>query len=200
MQISKLYENISEDYITLEESKMVEVFVSFAEILNKISGSFDDIKRIQKENMMNFFNMRKNELEAMNCLIEEWKISKGKYDKACTKLHEKKKEILDRIPINKWEIRDNGLETNHEILKGKTMADIMPDEVKEMEECKEFYGYYCNKIPEEFKIIWNKAGKDFRANFSDVSQSYTELFGMVWVVYLYRYMNGGMKYIIILSN
>lgn len=190
-QISETYEAISENYVVLEESKMMEIFISLAEVTAKTSASLIQIKQLYKVGIAKFLNSHGKELESMKVVVEGWRQAQERLGKAHARLDEKKKEILESIPIDKWEIQEDCLRPADDSVKGKSLTDIVPDETKEVDTCKELYGYFCNRIPEEFKRMWVKDAKTFRVNFHRVSENCASLFSKVSFAETFPRCNSG---------
>jgi len=198
-QIASIYMSISENYVSLEESKMMEIFISLAEVFTKTSTSIIQLKSTYSTGISKFISSHNKELQSMNDLMQEWKQAQERLSKAYGKLDEKKKGILDKIPIDKWEIKNDCLRPADETIKG--IPDLMLEESKEVDKSRELYGYLSNRIPEEFKRIWVKNGKSFRANFYRVSERYTDLVGQVRFVFIFfRCKVGGVIVDFILRN
>jgi hypothetical protein len=190
-QIASVYMSISENYVSLEESKMMEIFISLAEVATKTSTSITQLRNTYTTGVAKFISSHGKELQSMNELIGEWKQAQERLNKAYGKFDEKKKELIDKIPIDKWEIKGDCLKPSNKTIK--QFIDLMPEESKELELSKELYGYFCNRIPEEFKRIWMKSGKSFRENFCKVSKSYAGLIGNVRSILIsFRCKTGGM--------
>eukprot|EP00826_Nyctotherus_ovalis_P035587 TRINITY_DN3068_c0_g1_i18.p1 TRINITY_DN3068_c0_g1~~TRINITY_DN3068_c0_g1_i18.p1 ORF type:complete len:207 (-),score=45.45 TRINITY_DN3068_c0_g1_i18:87-707(-) len=158
---------------------MMEIFISLAEVTAKTSASLLQTKQLYKVGVSKFLNSHSKELESMKVLVEGWRQAQERLGKAYARLDEKKKEILESIPINKWEIQEDCLRPTDDSVKGKSLADIIPDETKEVDTCKELYGYFCNRMPEEFKRMWDKDARNFRVNFHRVSENCVNLFSRV---------------------
>eukprot|EP00826_Nyctotherus_ovalis_P065239 TRINITY_DN9584_c0_g1_i9.p1 TRINITY_DN9584_c0_g1~~TRINITY_DN9584_c0_g1_i9.p1 ORF type:complete len:345 (+),score=65.61 TRINITY_DN9584_c0_g1_i9:229-1263(+) len=175
-QLAALHEAISEDYIGLEESGMVEIFGSLSDTFSKVSDMCNELKELYTEKVGRFFRSYKDELAAIKEFMQEWKQTQHQLTKFDTQLQVKKKELFNKIPASKWEIEGNCLKPVASSGEGNNCMKMLPNEVRMLEVSKEIYGYYCNRIPAELKATWDRNKREFRDNFSVVSREYSDIF------------------------
>ena len=143
---------------------MVEIFASIGGAFGRVGELCKDIRRCYEDKVADVFKLYKDELVSMKELVQEWKQTKLQINKFDEQLQMKKKEVINNIPMNNWYIKESSLKPVAE--KEFSFVDMMPTEFKYYEMSKDIYGYYCNRLPEEFKAMWEKNEKEFRENFS----------------------------------
>ncbi len=179
--MGKSYSRIAELYGATGGAGLFEVFGGLGDAFSKSTDSCKQLQGIAGENFDKYFRYHSRELTAIEDLLVEWGESRTQYLKARKKLKEKKELLYTQRQIDKWELREDCPYPLEVLLKNKEVAltEMLPGETKEVCKLQEIYGYYCNKVPEEFQRVCQKNDSQYRDHLSKVAKMHSDIFKMV---------------------
>ena len=189
IEAGHLYEKIGIHYSKLEAINQTNIFLIMGDIHNKVGNIYKDMRNIFERKLPILYTYLKDELNSVEELCNAKKHSKQTMILLETDLKSTKEYLYEKKEYSKWKIENNPDINIDEILnnKEKALAEMLPQETKEAEDARFFYGYYANKLSEEFKRILQKDYliiKDYFGNapslliFSEVElqKAWAELF------------------------
>ncbi|MCQ2820670.1 MAG: hypothetical protein MJ252_25675 [archaeon] len=153
-----LYEN-SEKYF--EDKKTTESY----NIMTKLMQDWSDSEKRQADliniDLKEYFRYVKNEFISMKDLIGKVENSKAIYKKAEEKLIWRKDELFRRQDISKWDLDNSEVINKMKLLQDKEYAysKMIPKETAATILTKYTYGFYLNRIIEEYERIRVLNGK-----------------------------------------
>jgi len=160
---------------------MFDSFNALGEVILKAAESCKQFEGIVSENFEKDFRYHRKELESITELLNEWNDSRLLYAKTNKKLKEKKETLHSQKDTSKWELSENCKYPLEVLMKNKKIAfqEMLPKETKDCMCCKDIYGYYSNKVPEELERIFIKDDVEIRKHLADVSKMTSEAFERV---------------------
>ena len=165
---------------------MNEVILSLNETISKLSDSCHRLMSIYQLNYYEYFIVYKEKLN-FDEFFNSWKESNQIVNETSKKLEEKGKE-LNQIPFEQWEIMKKcpydtpTLENNHSL----ALPYVICNEAQEFSDAKDVYGYYCNRIVDEFKGFCTEGQKELIDHFSGVSKMFSDIFKHVRIFLSFR--------------
>ena len=134
--ISQTYENMS------------KLFTNWSDSLRRHS-------QVLNVDIREYFKYVKNHFKSMKDLISIVDSNKNSYYKSERSLMNKKEELFRRGDINKWELDPQEKDKATVYLQDKASAlmKILPKETNNVINIKKQYGYYLNRIIEEYERI-----------------------------------------------
>lgn len=111
-----------------------------------------------KDRVVESVRDKAEELEALHILAKQWQASKTQAMLLKNKLMEKKNYLFDKRLTDQWEIGAECKHTVKSLLNHREAAllEMLPAETKEVERHKQIYGYFSNRLQEEFKRMCAK--------------------------------------------
>ena len=181
-KMGKVYNHMAETYGGASGgASMFEVFGSLGELFSKMKESCNQLEGMFVENFDKFFRYHARELASVEDLLVEWHDGRSQYVKMYKRLKEKKELMYSQRQMDKWEVDEKCKYPLEVLLKNKDIAfsQMLPEETSECEKCKYIYGYYCNKVPEEFQRVCQKSQPDYRIHLMEVAQMNCQIFERV---------------------
>jgi len=166
-EIGLVHEKVSTEYQRLNEVGAAEMH----RVLKDFFINFSDIKNLKDQiqcHLITPFNYKPKEITALNILLKEWYASRTQANLLTQKLKAKKAELYKKKAIDQWELKGECTYTPQDLFNSKTLAFkvMLPEESKEVKKHKDIYGYYSNKVHEEFLRLsanhCNKVSDDIR--------------------------------------
>lgn len=121
------------------------------------ASEMEKLKDQVEEHLVAPFYGKSKEMTAVNSLVKEWHASRTQANLLRQKLKAKKTELFDKKAVDQWQLSSGCMYTTQELLNSKEVAFkvMLPGESREAEKAKETYGYYSNKVKEEFMRLSN---------------------------------------------
>ena len=165
-QISDTYNQLTESGLNTMHKSMAEIFVRFSCISKQLEGRV-------KEHFVDESEVKKLSLDSLNELLSKWTASRNQAISLKEKLKEKKTALFEKKLVDQWQLSSDCKYTPQVLLNCKEVAlrEILPKETQEVQKHKNTYGYYSNKVKEEFMRISEKERKETAAKMKGVSMA-----------------------------
>jgi len=182
-EIANVYSSIAEHYDNLRARVMTELFGTLGEAHKKLADTCNQLKDVYNTNN-GYLKRYREELIVKNELFKEWKGSYIKFQNTLRRMQEKGSELLKKTPLDQLRISSTCPYTKEELEMNKPLAFLYIEcpELEELEASKDMYGFYTNRIGEEFNQLWADAQKDFVRHFGNASKTNADIFNKVDVV------------------
>ena len=180
-KMSRSYSRIGQLYGATGGAGLFEVFSAMGEAFEKTTDTCKQLQGMVRENFDKFFRYYRKELDSTEDLLLEWTDCKTQYVKSYKRVYEKKEMLYTTKQIDKWELKEDCKYPLEALLKSKETAfgEMLPAESKELAKHKEIYGYYCNKVGEEYQRLCTKNDVEFREHLIKVAEMNSDLFERV---------------------
>jgi len=156
-KLGLIHSEIAKLYGSLDEPNMMDNFATMSGTFEKLQKSCLALRDIASEKFGKFFQYNKFELGAVEELVASCKTMKSRVSQTEKKLREKKEQLFTQKQIAKWELDTKCKFTVDTLMNNKAIAfqEMVPNDTKEAGKQHIFYGYYCNKVLEEFvRSFW----------------------------------------------
>jgi sorting nexin-7/30/sorting nexin-8 len=126
-----------------------------------------------------YFKYIKNTFRSMKDLVSIVETSKNVYYKNERYLINKKEDMFKRQDINKWELEPNDRENGNILLndKPKALLKLCPKDTSNVISIKKTYGYYLNRIIDEYERIKAINSSLNKNNLINACDKLTEIYG-----------------------
>lgn len=163
---------------------MLEIFSSMGELFNKSVQSTKLLEGMISANFGNYFKYYRHELAAFDELIQDCNSYRNQFYSASTELKEKKELLYNTKQMNKWELPQNCPYSVDVLLKNKTFAFevMLGSETRSCNNIKTFYGYYLNKVKEEFTRLCSKNETNMSNHLIDTGGMGCSIFASVFLL------------------
>ena len=158
--ISQTYENMS------------KLFINWSDALKRHNNVIHiDIRE--------YFKYVKNNFKSMKDLISLVESNKNTYNKNERYLINKKEELFRKGDVNKWELNLEDRDKANNLLQDKNSAlmKIIPKETNNVINIKKTYGYYLNRIIEEYERLKLINSHLHRKNLVNACEKLSEIYG-----------------------
>ena len=166
--MSQSLKNLSSTFEKLTKNKFAndEFMGNAYENLKDFMNNWSDSLKIQSElievNLRELFKFCKKQYN----IIKEYAVKvenyKNNYYKQEEKLQNKKQYYFEKVDVSKWEINSNEIIDTINIKQNKELAflKMIPKETENVYETKLNYGFYLQKLVEEYNRTKKLMGKD----------------------------------------
>jgi hypothetical protein len=161
LAVIKRFELISQDYRQLydisikylDQNTISESYAQMENMFNKLSQSFDSIKKFINSDIREYFKFIGNNFICLSEMTQNVDLAKTNYLKNSKNLISKKNDLFKKGDISKWELSPIDKNNSQKLLKEKTLAcmKMLPKETKNCIVSKEIYGFYLNKLISEYE-------------------------------------------------
>jgi hypothetical protein len=161
LAVIKRFELISQDYRQLydisikylDQNTISESYAQMENMFNKLSQSFDSIKKFINSDIREYFKFIGNNFNCLSEMTQNVDLAKTNYLKNSKNLISKKNDLFKKGDISKWELSPIDKNNSQKLLKEKTLAcmKMLPKETKNCIVSKEIYGFYLNKLISEYE-------------------------------------------------
>lgn len=147
-----LYEN-SEKYF--EDKKTTDSY----NVMSKLMQDWSDSEKRQSDlltlEIKEYFRYIKKEFVSMKELIAKVDYNKTNYKKAEEKLIYKKEDLFKRQDFTRWDLPESELKNKMRLIQDKDYAfsRMLPKETTQVLNLKYTYGFYLNRIIEEYERL-----------------------------------------------
>lgn len=170
------YHKIANAYNSLNCKDHSVLFMFMGDLHQKLSDAYKTIKENYLVNFCEFYKFYKHETESLEELLT---VQKTMFDNFITnekKLWKKKETLFEQKNIVKWKL-DSSLTTSVESLlknKGIAFVEMLPDETNDIQKLKMVYGFYSNKLMEEFARIISKDKAVIKEHYETIPSLFME--------------------------
>ena len=159
-EITSVHDQLSELYQNVKEIRMAEVHKTIRNLFTEFSG-INELKENIENCMIKPFEYKNHEMSALNNLLKEWYAAKMQGNLVKIKLKTKKKELIEKA--------------DSDTLSKVEINAILSTDIKECHKYKEIYGYYTNKVQEEFERICHDDCITYVNKLKEFSRIQTEI-------------------------
>eukprot|EP00826_Nyctotherus_ovalis_P015191 TRINITY_DN1429_c0_g1_i22.p1 TRINITY_DN1429_c0_g1~~TRINITY_DN1429_c0_g1_i22.p1 ORF type:complete len:501 (-),score=117.07 TRINITY_DN1429_c0_g1_i22:163-1665(-) len=123
-----------------------------------------------------FYSFFANEMSSVEELSQKRKNAEEHTNTNEKKLYKKKEQLFEMRNTMKWDLDPSAMANIEAIVSNKSMAmrEILSKESEECRKMRMYYGYYSNKLEEEFHRILKKNTQAFKAQFEKSTEAFTE--------------------------
>ena len=160
------------DDISQTYDNMSKLFTNWSEALKRHSNVIHiDIRE--------YFKYVKNNFRSMKDLVSIVESNKNTYNKNERYLINKKEDLFRKGDTNKWELDLDERDKANALLQDKNAAlkKIIPRETNNVIAMKKVYGYYLNRIIEEYERLKIINSVLHRKNIVNICDKITEIYG-----------------------
>ncbi len=136
-KMAAIHAEIAETYKAIEEPTTSELFHASEELLSKLSDVPTKLQKIMNEHFDRTFRNWRAELDAIDELLIRWQASRA--EAIVTRNRQKEKRKLQSQKLGKQP---------DPVARPQSPS---ASEVLDLERHRDMYGYYCNKVSEEFR-------------------------------------------------
>ena len=152
--ISDIYRqlyDVSKNY--LDQNLITESYNQMDIMFKKLSESFDTLKQFINSDIREYFKFVGNNFTILNEMTQNVDLSKNNYIKISKNLISKKNDLYRKGDISKWELSQKDKYNAKQLLKDKYSAcnKMLPKETNICINAKEIYGYYLNRLINEYE-------------------------------------------------
>ncbi len=182
-RIGQVHARIGEVYGKMNEGQTADVFETLSQSFKKIHTSCSVLKKSAVKDHAKFFQFYKYELNSIEELLQKCMERKSELVQTEKRLRQKKESLYSQQLVAKWKIDPNCKITIDVLLKNKAVAlrEMLPDETKECNHLRIVYGYYCNKVKEEFMRTSKNDETDIKAHCLQMAKSNCNIFEDVFI-------------------
>ena len=151
--------------------------------MNKLFTNWSDaLKRhnsVIHVDIREYFKYVKNNFKSMKDLVYIVETNKNTYNKNEKYLINKKEDLLRRGDMNKWELDAHDKDNISKLLQDKNAAlmKIIPKETNNVINMKKTYGYYLNRIIDEYERLKSINSFLHKKNLSGACEKLMEIYG-----------------------
>ena len=160
------------DEIIKTYEHMNKLFLNWSEALKRHST-------IMHIDVREYFKYIKNNFKSMKDLVSIVETKKNIYNKNENYLANKKEDLFKRGDINKWELNIDDRNNANNLIqdKSKALAKILPKETNNVIGMKKMYGFYLNRIIEEYERIKTINSNQHIKNLIYACEKLIEIYG-----------------------
>jgi len=184
-KMSEIHSAIGKIYHTLDVQALTDAHETLGEAFLKLRSSSITMRKIVLGDFIDFFRYQKYELNAMEDLLNNWSSKRAELAKLEKKLTDKKELHFEGKQVAKWELRPDCKIPVDTLLNDKVIAfkEMFPTETKEAHEQRIIYGYYSNKLLEEFLRLNKKNEEEVKTHFYNVAKKSCDVFEEINVMW-----------------
>lgn len=184
-KISEIHSLIGKTYSTLDVSPLTETHETLAEAFLRLRSSCITMRKIILSDFIQFFRYQKFELRSVEDLLNDWASKQAEMAKLERRLKDKKELLFAQKEVAKWELKPDCIIPVDTLLNNKEVAfkEMLPRETQEAHSQKVTYGYYANKVLEEFLRLNRKDEDETKRQFSEVAKKCCDVFEDVNVMW-----------------
>ena len=170
----QLYQN-SEKYF--ENERVTEIYSIMSKLMEDWAESEKRQASLINLDIREYFRYIKNEFRSMKELVNKAEMNKNSYYKADERLMWKKEDLFKRQEIAKWDLDQSELGNKLKLIQDKEYAfqKMLPKDTQHVFELKQFYGYYLNRIIEEYERIKDLNGIRHKDRLLAFSKTNTDI-------------------------
>eukprot|EP00826_Nyctotherus_ovalis_P042578 TRINITY_DN4395_c0_g1_i2.p1 TRINITY_DN4395_c0_g1~~TRINITY_DN4395_c0_g1_i2.p1 ORF type:complete len:357 (+),score=122.22 TRINITY_DN4395_c0_g1_i2:646-1716(+) len=159
-----VYQKISSIYATLDCHRSSELFLHMCDGHSRLGEAYKVIKDEFAAQFGEFFSFYGNEMHAVEELLARRKSTGEGMESGEKKLLKKKEQRFEQKNTAAWELGPSALANLGALLTDKSLAfqEMLPKESEEVRRLRMLYGYYTNKVVEDFDRVQRKNEAPFK--------------------------------------
>lgn len=171
-----LYKKIGSIFNSFGERSTSDVFGHMSAAHSELGEIFRSFKNDYSTYYADFYNFFANEMSSVEELSQRRKHAEEHTNSNEKKLYKKKEQLFDMKNTMKWDLDPSAMANIEAIVSNKNMAmrEILSRESEECRRLRMYYGYYSNKLEEEFHRILKKNTQAFKAQFEKSTEAFAE--------------------------
>lgn len=172
-------------YGTLAEESMMDIFISLGGVFEKLNKSCIAMHNIVKEDIKKFFHYYEYEQKSISDLFEKANEQKLLLLGTERKLRERKDELFISKQITHWNLDSKCQVSIDSLLHNKREAfkEMLPKETEISWNTRVYYGYFLNKIMEEYMRINQKQENEIKSHCLSLSKKCCDVFEEINVMW-----------------
>jgi hypothetical protein len=184
-RISEIHCAIGKTYSALDVEPLTDVHETLGEAFLKLRSSCIMMRKIVMADFINFFRYQKYELDSVGDLLNDWAAKQAELARLEKKLTDKKEQNFNTKQVAKWELNPDCKIPVDTLLNDKGIAfkEMFSTETKEVHNQRLIYGYYANKVLEEFLRLNKKDEEEMKEHFFDVAKKSCNIFEEINVMW-----------------
>ena len=170
----QLFQN-SQKY--LENQQVTEVYSTMSKIFEDWAESEKRQASLINLEIREYMRYIKNEFRSMKELVTKADFNKTTFYKAEERLIWRKEDLFKRQEITRWELEPSELSNKLKLIQDKEYAfsKMLPKDSQHVLELKQWYGYYLNRIIDEYERIKDLNASRHRTRILAFSKSNTDI-------------------------
>eukprot|EP00826_Nyctotherus_ovalis_P001823 TRINITY_DN1032_c0_g3_i2.p1 TRINITY_DN1032_c0_g3~~TRINITY_DN1032_c0_g3_i2.p1 ORF type:complete len:511 (-),score=138.56 TRINITY_DN1032_c0_g3_i2:139-1671(-) len=192
-KVSSAYRRLATAYSSTDMHDLYMIFDTLGDSFEKMMESCRQFQGSIDENFHKFFKYPAREILTVKDALTQWNDYQSQYKKIKKKLKDKKEGLFLQKQVTAWDLSPECQHTLEVLFKDKKTAfkEMLPGETKEVNKLKGVYGYYCNKIPEEYKRICGKNAKEMQKHMMQVARMNCDIFDRLYKLWddTYKYFD-----------
>jgi hypothetical protein len=175
-QVSAIYTNLSENPLAGLHKSVQECLIDSKAVVKHLEECI-------RTNFRKYLHNKQIEMEAISNLTKKWHASRTQAIMFKNKLIEKKAYLFDGRLVDQWQLPADCMYTSKSLLSNRERAfkEMLPNESKEVDRHKDTYGYYSNKVKEEFRRVCDRSLNVYVEKFEEGIKDGSEQLGNVRV-------------------
>ncbi len=171
-----IYQAISGIHQSLNEKAQSQLYAAMSESHVSLGEGYKHTKDTVLEHFATFYRYYKHELNAVEELLGLQRNAVEHTNQAEQKLWKRKEQLFVQKNIAMWEMDPSVTISLDTLLKNKALAfqEMLPKETKEAARYRTLFGYYTNKVAEEFARISKKNAEEKKAHFTTAAGAFAE--------------------------
>lgn len=163
----QLYQRLCEVYRSLNVKGYDELLLGMYEGHYKAGEIYKNIREEVLGQFGDFFTFFANEITAYEELLLKKKSVGEHMEMTERRLTTKKEKKFEVKNTSSWELDASAISNGERLLTDKALAfrEMLPKESQEARKCRMLYGYYTNKVIEEFNRLLDKNEEPFKRQF-----------------------------------
>ena len=179
-EITKIFDELNKNSIKYFDG---EYIIKSYENMNKLFSNWSEtLKRHNKIlniDLREYFKYTKNIFKSMKDLVYSVENNKNTYLKNLRYLINKKEDLFKRGDTNKWDLNIQDRNNLNNLVRDKSLAvtKILPKETVNVIGMKKTYGFYLNRIIEEYERIRVINSNNHKKTIINVCEKIIEIYG-----------------------
>eukprot|EP00826_Nyctotherus_ovalis_P002336 TRINITY_DN1045_c0_g1_i2.p1 TRINITY_DN1045_c0_g1~~TRINITY_DN1045_c0_g1_i2.p1 ORF type:complete len:365 (+),score=97.03 TRINITY_DN1045_c0_g1_i2:760-1854(+) len=171
-----LYQKISAIYSGLDSNVYAELFMDMYDGHSRLGEIYKSLREEFLSQFGDFYSFYGNEISSVEELLAKRKNAGEHMDNQGKKLLKRKEIKFEQKNTGTWELEASALANIGVLITDKNLAfqEMLPKESCELRKMKMFYGYFSNKIVEEFGRLLSKNELQFKTQFEKTSAIFIE--------------------------
>ena len=172
-------------YNKLKVPTLTDTHETLGEAFLNLKSSCQKMVELINKDFIKFFRYQKYELNAIEDLLNAWSEKRSELSSTEKKLREKKDILFTQKLVAKWGLGPECKVSVDTLLNNKIIAfkEILPSETSEAHIQRIHYGFYTNKIVEEFTRMNKKEEEDIKSHFLKVARDSCDIFEEINVLW-----------------
>ena len=158
---------------------IIQTYDQMSKLFTNWSDALKRHNNIIHVDIREYFKYVKNNFKSMKDLVYVVETNKNTFNKNERYLINKKEDLLRKGDINKWELDPNDRDIANKLLQDKNAAlmKIIPKETNNVINMKKAYGYYLNRIIDEYERLKSINSFLHKKNLINACEKLMEIYG-----------------------